>query len=244
MEKIKVAAVNYLNTKPLLYGIGQHKVSESIDLIVDYPSKIAQSLINGEVDLGLVPVAVIPKLKEWKIISDFCIGTEGEVASVCIFSEVPIDQIKKVLLDYQSRTSVKLAKLLLQQYWKVDVELVDATGEDFRSDIKGETAGVVIGDRAFEQRLVSRYIYDLGTAWKAFTGLPFVFAAWVANTQLTASFISQFNEANALGVDNIDAVLKELNYANFDLQHYYTRNISYTFDSEKRKGLEKFLSLI
>src|SRR5438309_6104982 len=104
LDKIKVAAVSYLNTKPLLYGIRQHEVLKKIDLIEDYPAKIAQLLINGQVDVGLVPVAIIPKLKEWHIVTDYCIGSEGAVASVCLFSEVPIWEIEKVYLDYQSRT--------------------------------------------------------------------------------------------------------------------------------------------
>src|ERR671921_2770283 len=76
LDKIKVAAVSYLNTKPLLYGIRQHEVLKKIDLIEDYPAKIAQLLIDGEVDMGLIPVAVIPKLNEHQIITDYCIGSD------------------------------------------------------------------------------------------------------------------------------------------------------------------------
>jgi chorismate dehydratase len=155
-------------------------------------------LVNDEIDVGLVPVAIIPLLKEAHIITDYCIGTEGDVASVALFSEVPVEEITTVLLDYQSRTSVNLAKILLKEYWKKDVALVDAK-EDFRSAIKGTTAAIVIGDRALEQRKQSAYVYDLGTAWKAHTGLPFVFAAWVANKELGAAFEDAFNRANAYG---------------------------------------------
>ena len=102
LEKIKVGAVSYLNTKPLLYGITRdEKLGQQIDLVEEYPSKIAGMLVDGTIDVGLVPVAIIPKLAEWHIISNYCIGAEGEVASVCLFSEVPIDEIDKILLDYQ-----------------------------------------------------------------------------------------------------------------------------------------------
>ena len=86
---------------------------------------------------------------------------------------------------------------------------MDANGEDFREKIKGNTAGVIIGDRALEQRLISTYIYDLGEAWKLHTGLPFVFAAWIANKKLPGDFIDKFNEANAQGLAHLDDVIME-----------------------------------
>jgi chorismate dehydratase len=236
-----VAAVSYLNTKPLLYGIKRHPVINEIELIEDYPSKIAQMLIDDEVDIGLIPVAATVKLKDWHIVGDYCIGSNGPVASVCIFSQVPMEQIERVYLDYQSRTSVNLAKILLREYWKKDVELIDATGEDFRDEIKERTAGVVIGDRALKQRLQSAYIYDLGEAWKLHTGLPFVFAAWISNKQLPESFITAFNEANALGLQHLNEVIAENPFEIYELKKYYTRNISYGLDAEKRKGLKLFL---
>lgn len=241
LDKIRVGAVSYLNTKPLLYGIERHPVLEQIELITDYPSRIAQMLIDDELDLGLIPVAATLKLKEWNIVSDYCIGANGPVASVCLFSEKPIEQIDTVLLDYQSRTSVNLAKVLLKEYWKKDVNLVDASGEDFRSEIKGHTAGVVIGDRALMQRQISTYIYDLAEAWKAYTGLPFVFAAWIANKELPPAFKTAFNEANGIGLSNLDKVVAENVFPYFDLKEYYTRYISYDLNDEKRKGLELFL---
>ena len=213
-----------------------------IDLVDDYPARIAQMLINDEVDVGLIPVAATLRLPEWNVITDYCIGSEGAVASVCIFSEVPMEQIERVFLDYQSRTSVNLARVLLREFWKKDVELIDATGEDYRNQISGATAGVVIGDRALEQRLRSKYIYDLGAAWKQHTGLPFVFAAWIANKNLPSSFISAFNEANAIGLHNLDEVIRENPFLPFDLKVYYTQHISYELTPKKREGMELFLS--
>ncbi|HEY0356136.1 MAG TPA: MqnA/MqnD/SBP family protein, partial [Flavisolibacter sp.] len=94
MKKIRVGAVSYLNTKPLLYGIKRHPVINEIELKEDYPAKVAQMLIDDEIDIGLIPVAATLKLKEWHIVGDYCIGSDGAVASVCIFSEVPMDQIE------------------------------------------------------------------------------------------------------------------------------------------------------
>lgn len=240
---IKVGAVSYLNTKPLMYAFKHGLQVNGMEIREEYPAKIAAMLLNDEIDVGLVPVAIIPKLKEHYIIGDFCIGAENAVASVCIFSEVPLEKIEKVILDYQSRTSVALAKVLIEHYWELPVVFEEA-GENFRDDIKGTTAAVVIGDRAFEQRKISPYIYDLAEAWIDFTGLPFVFAAWVANKRLPADFIELFNEGNKKGVENIDEVVAENESPFYDLKTYFTKNISYRLTEGKRKGLEKFLSFL
>jgi chorismate dehydratase len=241
MDKIRVGAVSYLNTKPLLFGIHRDaELMQQIILTEDYPAIIAQQLIDDKIDVGLVPVAIIPQLQEHYIVTDFCIGAVGEVASVCLFSDVPISQVEKVLLDYQSRTSVALTKVLLHKHWHLNPVLEDAK-TDFRDNIMGTTAGVVIGDRAFEQRSKSAYIYDLAATWKDYTGLPFVFAAWVANKPLPNGFIQQFNKANAVGLKQLDEVIAGLSSPHYDLKTYYTENISYTLDDEKRSGLQRFL---
>ncbi len=239
-KKIRVGAVSYLNTKPLLYGIRRSELANEIELIEEYPAKIATMLLEDSIDVGLVPVAILPRMAESHIITDYCIGAEGEVASVAIFSEVPMEEVTHVLLDYQSRTSVNLARVLLKNWWRKDVILVEAR-DDFRSAIKGTTAGVVIGDRALEQKKISAYSYDLAAAWKAYTGLPFVFAAWVANKELPAAFIERFNRANAEGLAHLAEVVTENPYDTYDLATYYSANISFQWTAEKRKGMERFL---
>ena len=214
---------------------------EEIELIEDYPAKIAQLLIEDKVDVGLIPVAATTRIETWNIVGDYCIGCDGPVASVCLFSEVPIENVERVLLDYQSRTSVNLAKILLREHWQKDVELTDASGEDYRNEIKDTTAGVVIGDRALEQRLRSTYIYDLGEAWKDYTGLPFVFAAWISKHKLPADFEQRFNEANRLGLQHINDVVKENPFTAFDLYTYFTRCIQYQLTLRKEEGLRLFL---
>ena len=239
-RKIRVGAVSYLNTKPLIYGFEQGLMKDQIDLIFDYPANIAAALLNDTIDIGLIPVAVIPEMKEYHIIGDYCISSEGEVASVCLFSEVPLNEIETVLLDYQSRTSVKLAQILMKEFWKINPVIKNAT-HDFRSEIKGRTAAVVIGDRALEQRKISAYQYDLGLAWKEFTGMPFVFAAWISNKPLNAEFIAAFNEANELGLQNIDEVVRLNPYSVFNLKKYYTDHIKFRMDSAKVQTIALFL---
>jgi chorismate dehydratase len=241
--KIRVGAVSYLNTKPLVYGFEHGMMNDSVDLKIDFPSKIATMLLQDEIDVGLVPVAIIPEMKEHYIISDYCISCDGEVASVCLFSEVPLNKIEKILLDYQSRTSVELLKILVKDSWKINPIFEDTSGE-YQSEIKGTTAALLIGDRALQQRKVSKYIFDLGLEWKKFTGLPFVFAAWVSNKKLDENFIKAFNEANAIGVDNLEAVIIENQESEFNLNHYYNDYINFWIDDDKKKAMELFLQNI
>lgn len=244
MKKIRVGAVSYLNTKPLLYGIERSAaLKDKIEIVTDYPSRIAADLLSNKIDIGLVPVAIIPEMNEWHIYTDYCIGADGDVASVCLFSETEIKKVDKVLMDYQSRTSVQLGKILLKHHWQVKPELVKATGE-FADKINGTTAGIIIGDRAFKQRKKSSFIYDLAGEWQKFTGLPFVFAAWIANKELPQDFIDDFNEANSVGLTNLDKVLEQYSFEDYDLYTYYTQNISYQLTPEKMQGLKMFLNYI
>ena len=243
-KKIRVGVVNYLNTKPLLYGLEKEPIISQIELIGDYPARLAQMLIDNQIDVGLVPVAVLPKLEEYHIAGDYCIGTEGEIASVALFSEVPMNEIKKVYLDYQSRISVELLKYLMKEYWGINPEIIEASDEDYRKEIKGTTAGLVIGDRAFEQRKISTFIYDLGSEWRSITGLPFVFAAWVSTKKLPDEFIRLFNEANAAGLKHIDEIVAANPFGLYDLAKYYRFHLSYVLDEKKKNSLSQFLRII
>lgn len=244
LKKIKVGAVSYLNTKPLLFGIERSReLMEQVELVKDYPSKIAAQLLNGDIDMGLVPVAVIPRMTEYHIVSDYCIGAENEVASVCLFSEVELDKVDKILLDYQSRTSVNLCKVLLKHFWEKDVVLEDVQ-QDFTEQVQGTTAGVLIGDRALRQRNKSKYIYDLAAEWKSNTNLPFVFAAWISNKKLPQQFTELFNVKNGEGLQHLDAVIQENAVDYYDLHTYYMHNISYKLTAEKLKGMHLFLELM
>jgi len=219
-------------------------IADEIELIEDTPAALAELLKKGEIDLGLIPVAAIPELEDHYIVGDYCIGTETEVATVCLFSESPLNEIKKVYLDYQSRSSVALLKWLMREYWGIDPELVQAKDETYRKEITGTTAGLVIGDRAFEQRKISTFIYDLASEWRSITGLPFVFATWISNKPLSKDFIDRFNQANAMGLDHINEIANSQHFDLFDLNKYYNLHLSYKLDERKRKGMNLFLQVI
>ena len=235
--------MSYLNTKPLLYGIENSSVIREITLTTEYPAKIADMLLSDQIDIGLVPVAIIPKMKEYHINTRFCIGSNGPVASVCLFSELPLSDIHTVLLDYESKTSVALVEILLKNYWKLTPKFEPA-GPDFISRIKGGTAAVVIGDRALQLRTVIAHVFDLGEAWKQMTGLPFVYAAWVSNKVLDPEWVDRFDQANAFGLQNIQKVLEDSFSSVIDLQAYFRDYLSYDLNEEKKKGMDLFLKML
>lgn len=116
--KHSVSIVNYYNTTPFLYGINHTNFISQIDLQLDIPSVCAQKLKNKQVEIGLVPVAILPELDHYHIITDYCIGAVGKVDSVKLFSEKPLNELTHVLLDYQSKTSVTLVQVLNKHFWK------------------------------------------------------------------------------------------------------------------------------
>jgi chorismate dehydratase len=240
-EKIKVSAVSYLNTKPLLYGLLRNPIAVQLDLQLDIPSVCAEKLRTGQADLSLAPIAIIPELDHPHIISDYCIGTKGTVKTVCIYSVSPLKEVKRLLLDYQSRTSVALAKLLLRDFWGLQPELI-AAQRGFENQIDKDTAALIIGDRTMGLDMQYPYVYDLGEAWLQHTGLPFVFAAWVSNRPLPEPFIRQFNQALQEGLDHIPELIYLLpEQVGFDLKAYFTENISYHLDADKKKAMSLFL---
>jgi chorismate dehydratase len=243
MQKYKVTAVSYLNTKPFIHGLELSEVMDRMELSQDFPASCAEKLLNNEADMALVPIAIVPQLKTPHIVGDYCIGAVGQVKTVCLFSEVPIEEITAIYLDYQSRTSVALLRILCKEYWHVHPRMVNAY-PGYTSEIGGTVAGVVIGDRAIAFLNQYPYVYDLAEVWQQYTGLPFVFAAWLASDALEETFVKSFNEALKLGLAARPEVAQKnsfLNHEQFNTEEYLLHNISYELDAEKRKGMQLFL---
>ncbi|MGL4596499.1 MAG: menaquinone biosynthetic enzyme MqnA/MqnD family protein, partial [Bacteroidia bacterium] len=203
-EPIRISAVSYLNTKPFLHGLNQDTAG-LFSLSLDTPAICAQKLISGEAQLGLVPVATLLQLPKYEILPKFCIGANGPVDSVKIYAEQPLEKLDTILLDYQSRTSVALTRVLAQEYWKIEPHW-EAASPGYENQIAGTTGAVIIGDRTFD--LAGKYAVeiDLAEAWKNFTGLPFVFACWVSVVPLSEEFKTSFQTLLAKGIDEMDAV--------------------------------------
>lgn len=236
MNKIKVSAVSYTNSKPFVYGLMHSGILDQIELSLDVPSDCASKLIENKVDIGLVPVAALLHVKDYQIISNYCIGANGAVDSVFIFSNKPIREIKTLQLDPQSRTSNNLAQVLLKNFWKINPKFVDHDQAD---------AFVQIGDRTFGKKEKFLYPYDLAQEWFNFTGLPFAFAVWASNKPISETFKISFNEALKLGIDHKEEILKTLDKVeNFDLDNYLMKKVDFILDDEKLKAIVKFHQLI
>ncbi|RLD77334.1 MAG: ABC transporter substrate-binding protein [Bacteroidetes bacterium] len=242
-KKLKISAVSYLNTLPFLYGIKNSGLTEKIIFEQDIPSICASKLLNNEVDIALVPIAVIPLLKESYIISNYCIGASGKVKTVLLLSDVPLNEIKSIYLDYQSKTSVNLIRILAKKYWKINPDWKKTT-KGYEKKIKGNNAGLIIGDRTFHLEKNYKYVFDLAEEWEKFTELPFVFAAWVSNKPIDKKFVKEFNKALLYGLENIEQVVSEF-YAAFpdckiDMHKYFTQYISYELDNAKKQAMKLF----
>jgi chorismate dehydratase len=242
-DKIRISAISYLNTLPFLYGIKNSNLLSNYIFELEYPAISAQKLIDNEVDIALIPVAAIPLVNRPFFIADYCIGAFNQVKSVLLLSDVPLKEIKSILLDYQSRTSVNLVQVLAKKYWNIEPKWIKAE-KGFENNISDNTAGVIIGDRTFSLNKKYRYVYDLSAEWYKFTSLPFVFAAWVANKEIPSAFIEQFNSALKFGIEHIQDVANEYHLENpaseIDLYAYLTENISFNFDQEKKNSLRLF----
>lgn len=244
MQKIRVSPISFLNTLPLSYGIRHSNLINQIELVVDTPAQCANRLIEGSVDIGLVPVATIPSICNAQIISDFCIGVSGAVRTVVLVSEVPLNEIKEIILDYQSRTSVVLARILVSDFWNINVKFSNAKPGFEYVQVKGTTAAVVIGDKVFGIEKKYKYVFDLAIQWREYTGLPFVFACWVTNCNLSQNFINDFNEALRYGVEHIKEALDSIEnpvIPKHEALKYLSQNIDFNFTDDKKEAMQLFL---
>jgi chorismate dehydratase len=248
MDKIRISAVKYANTYPFIYGLKESGFEKRVILETDHPSDCATKLMNNRVDIGLIPVAVLPLLKEYHNISNFCIGANGNVRTVMLLSNCPFGDIKNIFLDYRSRSSVNLTKVLAKNSWKREFRWINTTKVFDFINIGLDEAVVLIGDQCFEFEASFRYKIDLAMEWKKFSGLPFVFACWTSNKNIDTAFIQEFNEALKLGVTNIDSVVEMFGNTGTitgeTLKNYLIENIDYDFNEEKKAGLKLFLELL
>ncbi|MCX6286409.1 MAG: menaquinone biosynthesis protein [Bacteroidetes bacterium] len=246
MKTLNISAVSYLNTYPFVYGIQQSGYLQDYHLYLEVPSICAERLKSGEADIALVPAGALPDFRNYHIISDYCLGAVKKVITVLLLSNNPLEKIRKIFLDFDSRTSVRLVQILARSFWKI--EPVFERLEPGQAEDSNEKESIVaIGDKTFGIRDRYAYSYDLADEWIKFTGLPFVFAVWISVKPLPEPILSQFNKALQYGIQNIDGVLEFFESRlpkNADCRQYLTENISYIFDKPKHEGLNLFLSYL
>jgi chorismate dehydratase len=246
MNLLKISAVSYLNTIPFVYGILKSGHLENFRLDLDVPSVCAEKLKTGVVDVALVPAGAFPDFENPVLISEYCIGAVGKVRTVLLLSQKPLKQIDKIYLDYDSRTSVQLVKVLAEHYWNISPKWKSLNPG--QSDHPEQLESLVaIGDKTFELVKEYKYVYDLAEEWIRFTSLPFVFAAWLTLQPIPEQTLESLNNALAWGVGRKAESLeffKDKLPACRDCLSYLENNISFQLDEEKKKGMQLFLNYI
>jgi chorismate dehydratase len=242
---IKISLVSYLNSTPFRWGLEHAQCLKNFNLSVDYPSVCAEKLIKNEVDIGLVPIAVLPEIENVRIISPYGIGAFGKVDSVLMVSNQPINEIDIVKLDYQSRTSITLTRILFKEFFKRPV-IFEPAEPNYLSRIEENEAQVVIGDRALEIAKNYPYVWDLPEQWYKLTELPFVFAAWVANKDIDDHWINDLNASLKLGIENRELIIPvlEKRYPHLNIRDYLLNKIKYDISSPPyQNAIKKFHDL-
>jgi chorismate dehydratase len=175
-RQVRLGAVEYLNTKPLICDL--EELAPQVELVLDVPSRLADRLRAGELDVALIPVIEYFRGGSYAVIPDISIASRGPVLSVTLFSRVPWAQVRRVALDEGSRTSAALAQILLRRKYGVRPEVTALPLEHSAEDADAD-AVLLIGDRAMRACLPGfAHAFDLGQEWHDWTGLPFVYAVW------------------------------------------------------------------
>lgn len=246
MTTLRVGAVNYLNTKPLVEGLTGF--APEIDLSFDLPSRLADRMALGELDVGLIPTIEYLRAGDYGYVPGIAIGSAGPVLSVTLFSRVPWPQIRTVALDVGSRTSAALTEILLRERHGIRPQVeplpLDVPADDLTTD-----AVLLIGDRAMKACLPGfEFAYDLGEEWTNWTGLPMVFALWAVRpgVELGATEAA-FHRAKAYGLSRAGAIAAReapvLGVSAAYCRRYFQNIIRYDLGPRELTGLRRFAEL-
>jgi len=204
-HRVQLGAVQYLNTKPLVHGLA----GMELDVAYDLPSRLADRLAHGELDVALIPTVEAFRQSQQTIISDACIGCRGPVMSVKVLFRTPPERVTTLALDEGSRTSAVLAQVLLAERHGVRPR-VESLPIGAGSRSTAADAILLIGDRALRDVTdggAFQVIWDLGDEWCRWTGLPFVFAVWAARPGITSGrLVARLEQARDSGEANLAAI--------------------------------------
>jgi len=244
MKIIRITAISYYNTLPFIYGLTHSGLLSGYKLNLEVPSQSAQRIISNEAEIGLIPVGALPGIADYHLLSNFCIGADKNVKSVLLLANVALPDIKTIYLDTDSLTSVSLVRILADKYWKISPQWKNLP--ELKGNLKQDEGMVVIGDKTFGLCPQYPFCYDLAGEWIKFTGLPFVFAVWIARKPLPSEFEKSFQSALAWGVEHREkSIIMAVNphITEKELISYLKNYISYNLDERTKNGLEPFWNL-
>jgi chorismate dehydratase len=240
---MRIGAVNYLNTKPLVYGLTN--LLPTARVTFDLPSRLADALDQGLLDVALVPSIELVRHPDWTVVSDACIACRGPVLSVKLLFRTPPAEVRTLALDEGSRTSGVLGQILLAELYDVRPQLEPLPiGVD--PLYSSADAVLVIGDRAIRSEAFGFVeAWDLGDRWCRWAELPFVFAMWVARPGIdTSAAATALAAARDRGLACLDEIVREqsiaMNLSSQMVDDYLRRNLHFTLGSKERLGLQMF----
>ena len=245
MQPVRLGAVGYLNARPLTWALDRSP--QRWQIRYDVPSVCSALLRGGEVDLGLIPSIDYLEAPDYRVVPGVGIGSHGPVASVALFTRVPLEDVRRIALDTSSRTSVTLVKVLCHHRFHIAPAFAPH-GPELEAMTRGSDAALLIGDPALEANpgaLGLRKI-DLGAEWTAMTGLPFVYAAWTGRPgAITAADVRLLQDAQEEGARSASAIAAE--YGRGDpavaarAAAYLRDNVKYGLGPHEIRGLQAFL---
>jgi chorismate dehydratase len=242
---VRIGAVGYLNARPLTWALDRDP--QRWHIRYDLPSVCSGLLHAGEVDLGLVPSIDYLQSADYRFVPGVGIGSRGPIASVALYTRLPIDRIRTIALDTSSRTSVTLIRVLCRHRFGIEPEFVPH-GPDLAAMTAHYDAGLLIGDPAFDadHAALGLQKIDMGEEWTQMTGLPFIYAAWTGRTgAITQDDVQALQAAQAEGVRSADLIAAE--YGRGDAARtaraarYLRDNVKYGLDRDEAAGLQLFL---
>jgi chorismate dehydratase len=251
MKRLRISAISYLNTAPLMWDFEHAEAGASFDISYTLPSQCAVSLREGSADIGIIPAAAYAGIPDLAILPGVAIASQRAVRSILLVSKVPLEEIRTVALDTSSLTSVALTKVLFEKWWGGG-RTFTPMAPDIEQMLKTHDAGLVIGDPALKINR-SRYLtYDLAEEWIRLTGKPFVFAFWAVRQEalrnaprdLDLATVFQESRDHGLLPSNLDSIAREwgprLGLSRENIKSYLTENIHYFLDPPCLDGMQLF----
>jgi chorismate dehydratase len=242
LTPLRVSAVSFLNTKPLIWGF---RDDHSVQLRFEVPSACAESLAAGTADIGIIPVIEMDRQK-LPYIPGLGIASDGPVRSIFLVSRVPAEQIKTLAVDTSSRTSVELARIVLAARYRTVPHTIPHP-PDLDRMLAAADAALIIGDSALrlDPAALPWHVYDLGAEWKIMTGLPMVYALWSGPRALEVADL--FQSSYRVGRESIDEIVEReavpLGFSAELAHDYLTHHIQFELGPEHEKGLSLFLKM-
>lgn len=245
--KITISVIDQVNNKPIIYGLDKNLFEHNFEIIYNNPVQSGKSLLDGEIDFGIIPVTAYAKSKEnWHLVPEIAISSNGKAGSVHLFFKKGIQDIKKIAVDKRADTSFALLQIIMQEKFHLtpDYELISPNLEQMLSKAD---AALLIGDEALHEQQINKSFFDLGEEWLDLTGLPLVYSL-ISGRQniLSKEELGLIKKSFDIGVRNYENISKE--YAKksefgWSVYHdYLTQNINYSFNDQEKSGLNEFFN--